>query len=232
MQLPNGQVVDAAVVVSVDEERGLAVVSIPDGVTTETFAVADAEGETLAPDDTVMVHGDGAAGDVGRLPSAPPRSDEGTPVSDGEGNLLGLCTVEQDATMLMAADASAMRPAPSRPRRRRRRRRRRSTTGAGRDGQSCGRDRRHHQRNRLTPTASPVAAAATIAGQRELLAPLRADHRPPPRLGALDVRLLVGDRRAPALGLELVVGDHPRRPRVAATARAGSGPAGTASAAR
>ena len=106
VQLPNGQVVDAAVV-SVDEARGLAVVSIPDGVTTETFAVADAEGETLAPDDTVMVHGaEPQVMSVAALRATD--VDEGTPVSDGEGNLLGLCTVEQDATMLMAADASAM----------------------------------------------------------------------------------------------------------------------------
>jgi len=35
--------------------------------------------------------------------------DEGTPVSDGEGNLLGLCTVDRDTTTLTAADASAMR---------------------------------------------------------------------------------------------------------------------------
>ena len=106
VQLPNGEVVDAAVV-SVDEARGLAVVSIPDGVTTETFAVPDAEGETLAPDDTVMVHGaEPQVMSVAVLRAT--EVDEGTPVSDGAGNLLGLCTVEQDATMLMAADASAM----------------------------------------------------------------------------------------------------------------------------
>ena len=106
VQLPNGAVVDAAVV-SVDEGRGLAVVSIPDGVTTETFAVADAQGETLAPDDTVMVHGaEPEVMSVAVLRAT--EVDEGTPVSDGDGNLLGLCTVEQDATTLMAADASAM----------------------------------------------------------------------------------------------------------------------------
>jgi hypothetical protein len=104
--LPDGVVVEAAVV-SVDESRGLAVVSIPDGVATETFAVVEDEGATLAPDDTVMVHG--AQPQV--MSVAVLRTtdvDEGTPVSDGEGNLLGLCTVEQDATMLTTADASAM----------------------------------------------------------------------------------------------------------------------------
>ena len=36
------------------------------------------------------------------------------------------------------------------------------------------------------------------------------DHRPPPRLGALDVGLLVGDGRRPPGRTQPVVGDHPR----------------------
>ena len=41
--------------------------------------------------------------------------------------------------------------------------------------------------------------AADHRTERQLLAALRRDHRPPLRLGALDVGLLVGDRRRPAL---------------------------------
>jgi hypothetical protein len=106
VQLPTGQVIEV-VVVSVDEASGLAVVELPEGVTTETFAVAAAEPDTLGPDDTVMVHGDQPeVMSVAALRSA--AVDEGTPVSDGEGNLLGVCTVDEDRTTLMATDADAV----------------------------------------------------------------------------------------------------------------------------
>ena len=72
---------------------------------------------------------------------------------------------------------------------------------------------------RLTATPVTSSDAATIAGEGQLLAALRRHHRPPLRLGALDVGLLVGDRRSPTMGLQPVVGDEPRRARVAAQAR-------------
>ena len=74
-----------------------------------------------------------------------------------------------------------------------------------------------------TPTANEGERPAGQAhrrhhhrGERELLPSLRRDHRPPAGLGALDVRLLVGHRRAPAVGLQPVVGDEPRGAGVAA----------------
>ena len=54
-----------------------------------------------------MVHGDETqVMSVAALRSA--AVEEGTPVTDGEGNLLGVCTVDEDRTTLMAADAQAM----------------------------------------------------------------------------------------------------------------------------
>ena len=86
-------------------------------------------------------------------------------------------------------------------------------------------------RERRTAAPAATSAPTTIPPSGELLAALRRDHRPPPRLGALDVRLLVGDRRPPAVRLQPVVGDEPRVRACSCAGRAGSGRAGSASAA-
>ena len=104
------------------------------------------------------------------------------------------------------------------------------TTTAPGDDRGQRRRRRNHRARLTTPIVAPTRRRPSPV-ERQLLTPLRRDHRPPARLGALDVRLLVGHRRRPALGLQAVVGDEPRLLRVAAQARAGSGPAGSASAA-
>ena len=91
---------------------------------------------------------------------------------------------------------------PDRRRRLRRHRRPRptrrracSTVGRVRSSGAAAR----HRRTTVT-TASPArdGGTTTMPRQRQLLTPLGRDHRPPPRLGALDVRLLVGHRRRPA----------------------------------
>ena len=73
-----------------------------------------------------------------------------------------------------------------------------------------GQRRRRQRRTRLTPATVSDQRGADHAGEGQLLAALGRDHRPPARLGALDERLLVGDRRPPAVGLQAVVGDEPR----------------------
>ena len=60
------------------------------------------------------------------------------------------------------------------------------------------RRRRHHRRPMTTPATAPTTTTADHAAERDLLTSLGRDHRPPLRLGALDVGLLVGDRRAPS----------------------------------
>ena len=82
------------------------------------------------------------------------------------------------------------------------------------------RRRRSHRRNRLTAQPAECGGAgAPSPAERQLLAPLGRDHRPPARLGALDVGLLVGDGRPPAVRLQAIVGDEPRLARVAAQPR-------------
>ena len=96
------------------------------------------------------------------------------------------------------------RPPSRRPRRRRRPV---SISGGGRQ-----------RRTRLTATPVSNSEAADHRAEGQLLPALGRDHRPPPRFGALDERLLVGHRRSPTVGLQPVVGDQPRLPRVTAQA--------------
>ena len=117
-----------------------------------------------------------------------------------------------------ATTDAADRPSPP-TRRRRRRRRRRRTVDDRRPDEHAQRRRRRQRRTRLTATPVATSDGRDHAGQRQLLAPLRRDHRPPLGLGALDVRLLVGHRRPPAVRLQPVVGDEPRLTGVAAQAR-------------
>ncbi len=92
VQLPSGQAVDAAVM-SVDESRDIAVVSLPESVPTETFAVA-ADASPPVPADTVLVHSaEPIVVAVANLSTL--EVSEGTPVSDGAGNLVGLCTLDE-----------------------------------------------------------------------------------------------------------------------------------------
>ena len=63
----------------------------------------------------------------------------------------------------------------------------------------------------MSPTSTPATTApADHRPERQLLAALRRDHRPPLGLGALDVGLLVRDGRRPSGRTQLVVGDDPR----------------------
>jgi hypothetical protein len=108
-RLPSGEIVEV-VVVSVDHDRGLAVVALPAGVTTETFSVPD--GQDLGPDDTVLVHAEEPiVVSLERLGSVD--VGEGTPVTDADGNLLGLCTGGDgsDETTLAVADQAAVEDA-------------------------------------------------------------------------------------------------------------------------
>ena len=107
--------------------------------------------------------------------------------------------------------------------------------GADDDGAGDDRGQRRRRRNHRARLTTPIVAPDRDdhhPGQRQLLTPLRRDHRPPPRLGPLDVRLLVRHRRASSPGPS---GGRWRRataPACSCAGPAGSGRAGTASAAR
>lgn len=101
VRLPSGQAVDVDVV-SVDEARGMAVVSLPEQAPTETFALA-AVSAAPVPADTVLVHAVEpvviAVDDLDTLDVG-----EGTPVSDGDGNLLALCTRDEFSQEMKLTD--------------------------------------------------------------------------------------------------------------------------------
>lgn len=101
VRLPSGEAVEAAVM-SVDEHRELAVVSLPESVPTETFAVVT-DTRPLVPADTVLVHSaEPVVVAVGSLATL--EVSEGTPVSDGQGNLVGLCTLDEASAQPLLAD--------------------------------------------------------------------------------------------------------------------------------
>lgn len=101
VQLPSGRAIDVAVV-SVDERRDIAVVSLPESMPTETFAVGT-DVEAPVPADTVLVH---SAEPIVVAVSSLSTLDvgEGTPVSDGDGNLVGLCTRDETSAEMTLTD--------------------------------------------------------------------------------------------------------------------------------
>jgi hypothetical protein len=92
VQLASGRVVEAAVM-SIDDDGDLAVVSLPDVVPTETFVVPR-DAEAPVPSDTVKVHAETpvvvAVEALGALEVG-----EGTPVTDDDGHLVGLCSRDE-----------------------------------------------------------------------------------------------------------------------------------------
>lgn len=95
-RLPSGIVVEARVL-SADNDDGLAVVALPDSVQDAGLGLADAD---PVPSDTVLVHAEEPMVVAVRdLPGID--VDEGTPVTDGDGNLVGVCT-NGDRTALMS----------------------------------------------------------------------------------------------------------------------------------
>lgn len=101
-RLPTGQVVHVSVV-SDPSPEGLTMVSLPDGVTVATFLYGVA-GAGLEPDDTVLVHSaDPYLLSVRELVTT--RLSEGTPLTDAEGRLLGMCSLDGDSTEVMPVAA-------------------------------------------------------------------------------------------------------------------------------
>lgn len=94
-RLPSGAVVEARVL-SAEGDDGLAVVALPGSVPDAGMALADTE---PVPSDTVLVHAEEPMIVAFRdLPDVD--VDEGTPVTDGDGHLVGVCT-NGDRTALM-----------------------------------------------------------------------------------------------------------------------------------
>jgi hypothetical protein len=89
-RLPTGDVVDVEIV-DRDEEAGLTVVSLP----TETSGYRLAR-STPAPDDTVAVHGTKQTQVVELVTLSTMVVEEGAPVLDHDGDLIGLCTTDDD----------------------------------------------------------------------------------------------------------------------------------------
>ena len=106
-RLPTGEVVVAAVV-STDAAVGLAVVSLPPSVPADGLDLAARQ---ATPDDTVVVHAERpviiALRDLGGLDV-----DEGTPVTDDDGRLVGLCTGREEVELRTVA-AVPSSPPPS-----------------------------------------------------------------------------------------------------------------------
>jgi hypothetical protein len=89
-RLPNGDVVDVEIV-DRDEDAGLTLVSLP----TETNGYRLAT-STPAPDDTVAVHGAKKTQVVEMVTLSTMVVEEGSPVLDDDGDLVGLCTTDDD----------------------------------------------------------------------------------------------------------------------------------------
>jgi hypothetical protein len=89
-RLPNGDVVDVEIVER-DEDAGLTLVSLP----TETHGYRLAT-STPAPDDTVAVHGAEQTKVVEMDTLSTMVVEEGSPVVDDDGDLVGLCTTDDD----------------------------------------------------------------------------------------------------------------------------------------
>ena len=105
-RLPSGDIVDVKVM-RTDATSGLTVVSLP--AAEHGYELADA---APAPSDTVLVNGEPplvvAMDDLAAL-----NVDEGTPVLDGDGDLVGLCTAGEHGTALRPV--ATMPPTTARP---------------------------------------------------------------------------------------------------------------------
>ena len=107
-RLPSGEVVHGEVVAT---SGGIALVELPPTVDAQGLDLA---ADDLMPDDTVMVHTAEpvvvSVGDIDEL-----RVDEGTPVTDGDGRLVGLCTGEDVMQLRTVSSLPATRPAATTP---------------------------------------------------------------------------------------------------------------------
>jgi hypothetical protein len=109
-RLPSGQVVHVEVVSSPSPD-GLTMVSLPDGVTVATFTSGVSE-PVLGPDDTVLVHSaDPFVLSMREVVTT--RLSEGTPLTDADGRLLGLCSRDEGSTAVMPISVAPTGPAVS-----------------------------------------------------------------------------------------------------------------------
>lgn len=98
-RLPSGAAVEIEVIGS-DPTTGLVVVTLPVSADTHGYQLA---ADRPGPSDTVYVHGDQPKV-VSLLELAELDVEEGTPVLDAAGELVGLCTDSYDGTALMTVD--------------------------------------------------------------------------------------------------------------------------------
>jgi hypothetical protein len=98
-RLPSGEVVEVEVV-GADQAAGLVVVTLPESAETAGYELADGSPE---PSDTVYVNASEPRV-VTLVDLAYLDVEEGTPVLDGAGALIGLCTGTNDGTTLMTVD--------------------------------------------------------------------------------------------------------------------------------
>lgn len=101
--LPTGEPVRAVVMAGADDD-GIVVVSIPAVATSAIYAVASTAAE-LGPRDTVAVHGlDPGVVSVADLTEAAVA--DGTPVTDADGSLIGLCRRDPSSrqTLIVVTD--------------------------------------------------------------------------------------------------------------------------------
>ena len=89
-RLPSGDVVEVEIV-DRDEDTGLTVVSLP--TETDGYRLATSP---PAPDDTVTVHGAKQTQTVEMVTLSTMVVEEGAPVVDDDGDLVGLCTTDDD----------------------------------------------------------------------------------------------------------------------------------------
>ncbi len=94
-RLPSGDVVEVEIVRR-DEDAGLTLVSLP----TETSGYRLAT-STPAPDDMVSVHGTKRTQVVGMDTLSTIVAEEGAPVVDDDGDLVGLCTTDADGVQVL-----------------------------------------------------------------------------------------------------------------------------------
>jgi hypothetical protein len=98
-RLPSGEVVEIEVV-GADQAAGLVVVTLPESAETAGYELAESDPE---PSDTVYVNGSEPRV-ITLVDLAYLDVEEGTPVLDGAGALIGLCSGTNDGTTLMTVD--------------------------------------------------------------------------------------------------------------------------------